>query len=81
MFNLFSYFSMYSKFKNEKFDIIHSHQPRSDFMVYRINKYVSKRSNIIELGCGNGEDAFYFYKSGHFVHTCDQSTNVLKIQK
>ena len=43
-----------------------------------INKYISKRSNIIELGCGNGEDAFYFYKSGHFVHTCDQSNNVLK---
>ena len=43
-----------------------------------INSYIPKRSNIIELGCGNGEDAFYFYKSGHFVHTCDQSTNVLK---
>ena len=43
-----------------------------------INGYISEITNIIELGCGNGEDAFYFYKSGHFVHTCDQSTNVLK---
>ena len=43
MFNLFSYFSMYSKFKNEKFDIIHSHQPRSDYMVYRTKKYLSKK--------------------------------------
>ena len=47
MFNLFSYFSMYSKFRNEKFDIIHSHQPRSDFMVFRINKYLSKKSKWI----------------------------------
>ena len=47
MFNLFSYFSMYSQFKNEKFDVIHSHQPRSDFMVYRINKYLSKKSKWI----------------------------------
>ena len=45
MFNLFSYFSMYSKFKNEKFDIIHSHQPRSDYMVYRTKKYLSKKLN------------------------------------
>ena len=43
MFNIFSYFSMYSKFKNEKFDIIHSHQPRSDYMVYRTKKYLSKK--------------------------------------
>ena len=47
MFNLFSYFSMYLKFRNEKFDVIHSHQPRSDFMVYRINKYLSKKSKWI----------------------------------
>ena len=45
MFNLFSYFSMYSKFRNEEFDIIHSHQPRSDFMVYKIKKYLSKKVN------------------------------------
>ena len=47
MFNLFSYFSMYSQFRNEKFDVIHSHQPRSDFMVYRINKYLSIKSKWI----------------------------------
>ena len=47
MFNLFSYFSMYSKFRNEEFDIIHSHQPRSDFMVYIIKKYLSKKSKWI----------------------------------
>ena len=47
MFNLFSYFSMYSKFKNENFDIIHSHQPRSDYMVYRTKKYLSRKSKWI----------------------------------
>ena len=43
MFNLFSYFSMYSQFRNEKFDVIHSHQPRSDFMVFRINIFIKKK--------------------------------------
>ena len=47
MFNLFSYFAMYSKFRNEEFDIIHSHQPRSDFMVYIVQKYLSKKSKWI----------------------------------
>ena len=47
MFNLYSYFLMYSKFRDEEFDIIHSHQPRSDFMVYRIKKYLSKKSKWI----------------------------------
>ena len=47
MLNIFSYFRMYSKFKNEEFDIIHSHQPRSDFMVYIIKKYISKKSKWI----------------------------------
>ena len=47
MFNLFSYLSMYTKFRNEEFDIIHSHQPRSDFMVYKIKKYLSKKSKWI----------------------------------
>ncbi len=47
MFNLFSYFAMYLKFRNEEFDIIHSHQPRSDFMVYIVQKYLSKKSKWI----------------------------------
>jgi len=47
MFNFFSYFYMYTKFRNEEFDIIHSHQPRSDFMVYRIKKYLPKKSKWI----------------------------------
>ena len=47
MLNIFSYFRMYSKLKNEEFDIIHSHQPRSDFMVYIIKKYISKKSKWI----------------------------------
>ena len=47
MFNLFSYFAMYSKFRNEEFDIIHSHQPRSDFMVYIVQKNLSKKSKWI----------------------------------
>jgi len=57
---------------------VDAHIRKNSLFSIFINKYLSKRSNIIELGCGNGEDAFYFHKCGHFVSTCDQSTNVLK---
>lgn len=33
MFNLTSYFRMYNYLISSSFDIVHSHQPRSDFMV------------------------------------------------
>ena len=40
MFNLFSYFKLKNLIKNNEYDIIHSHQPRSDFMVYLLKKYL-----------------------------------------
>jgi len=43
--NIFSYFRLRGIFKIENFEIIHSHQPRSDFMVY-VNKKYSKNLNF-----------------------------------
>ena len=33
MFNISSYFRLYSHIKRNKYHVIHSHQPRSDFML------------------------------------------------
>jgi len=38
MFNLLSYFKLKKIIKENKYDIVHSHQPRSDYMVYIIKK-------------------------------------------
>ena len=40
MFNLSSYFRMYNYLILSSFDVVHSHQPRSDFMVYLLKKYL-----------------------------------------
>ena len=39
MFNVLSYFKLYFYIKKNKCDIVHSHQPRSDFMIYIIKKF------------------------------------------
>ena len=43
MFNLTSYFEMYNYLISSSFDIIHSHQPRSDFMVGFLKEKLFKR--------------------------------------
>mgnify|MGYP001204813419 CR=1 FL=1 len=40
MFNLFSYFKLKNIIKNNQYDIIHSHQPRSDYMIFLLKKYI-----------------------------------------
>ena len=39
MFNIFSYIKLQKIIRNNSYDVIHSHQPRSDFMVYLLKKY------------------------------------------
>ena len=46
MYNLFSYFSLGFYLINKELDIIHSHQPRSDFMIYILRKVSKKISSI-----------------------------------
>lgn len=43
MFNLTSYFKMYNFLISSSFDIVHSHQPRSDFMVGFLKEKLFKR--------------------------------------
>ena len=39
MFNIISYFNLFFHIKKNKFEVIHSHQPRSDFMLYYVRKF------------------------------------------
>ncbi len=40
MFNIFSYLKLQKIIKNNSYDIVHSHQPRSDYMIYLIKKLI-----------------------------------------
>ena len=46
MFNVVSYFSLANYVKKQNIQIIHSHQPRSDFMVFLVRKFSKRVSNI-----------------------------------
>jgi cyclopropane fatty-acyl-phospholipid synthase-like methyltransferase len=48
------------------------HYPTS-FSEFCVNKYLNKKSTILELGCGNGRDAFFFAEHGHNVIGIDLS--------
>lgn len=41
--------------------------------------YLSKNSNIIDLGCGSGRDSKYFIEQGHNVVAIDGSEELCKI--
>ena len=49
MFNITSYFNLYFHIKKNKYKVIHSHQPRSDFMIYFIKKFNSKFRWIVSV--------------------------------
>ena len=40
MFNLFSYIKLYKIITRNRYNVIHSHQPRSDYMIYFMKKYI-----------------------------------------
>ena len=39
MFNILSYFRLFFHIKRYKYEVIHSHQPRSDFMIHIVRKF------------------------------------------
>lgn len=49
MFNILSYFKLYSHIKKNEYQVVHSHQPRSDFMMYFIKKFNSKFKWIVSV--------------------------------
>ena len=49
MFNFLSYFKLYFHIKKNKYEVIHSHQPRSDFMIYVIKKFNDKFRWVVSV--------------------------------
>jgi len=45
----------------------------SDFAEFCQTHYLKKRKTIIDFGCGNGRDSYYFAKSGHTVIGIDSA--------
>ena len=41
MFNLLSYIKLYTYIKKNGYEVVHSHQPRSDYMLFFMKKYLS----------------------------------------
>jgi tellurite methyltransferase len=46
-----------------------------------ISSFLTEDDRMIELGCGDGRDAFYFAKKGLVVHAIDQSEEIIKVNK
>jgi len=42
-----------------------------------IIELLPEKCTLMEFGCGNGRDSFYFAKMGHSVWACDQSDIII----
>ena len=62
-----------NKFYWEKYYKKNGIKTRSDFAFF-CNKNIPKKSKIIDLGCGNGRDSYYFARQGHKVTGVDYSS-------
>jgi len=51
----------------------------SNFAKYVYNKYlINKKINLLDIGCGNGRDSFFFAKKKISVTAIDSSSNIIK---
>lgn len=55
--------------------------PKSNFALFIKKKFVKKNFNILELGTGNGRDAFYLSKFFKSIIAVDQSSTAIKENK
>ena len=53
----------------------------SNFSKFCFNKFIkrAKKKSILDIGCGNGRDAIFFFKKGLKVVGIDKSATVIKI--
>ena len=63
MFNIFSYFSLAAYLRKQDFELIHSHQPRSDFMIFLLKKISNRISNIRWIVSVHGKHDTYLEKN------------------
>ena len=69
MFNVLSYFSLANFLKKQHFELIHSHQPRSDFMIFLLKKISNRISNIRWIVSVHGKHDTYLEKN-KFSNIC-----------
>ena len=53
------------------------HYPTS-FSEFCLENYLNRKSRILELGCGNGRDTFFFAEHGHNIIGIDSSEVAIK---
>ena len=51
----------------------------SNFAKYCSKNYIKKNNKLIEIGCGNGRDAFYFSKNKISVTAVDKSIEAIRM--
>ena len=68
------YWNSYYDFKN------HNNKP-SNFALFINKKYINKDTVLLDVGSGDGRDAFYFNKKAKYVVGIDKSNVVIKKNK
>jgi tellurite methyltransferase len=53
----------------------------SSFAIFIKNKYLDKSINLLEIGCGNARDTFFFYNRVHNIIAVDSSLEAVKKNK
>lgn len=55
-----------------------THSP-TNFAIYCKKQFLKKNKKLLEIGCGNGRDSFFFVKKKIFVTAVDKSREAIKI--
>lgn len=53
----------------------------SSFAIFIKNKYLDKSINLLEIGCGNARDTFFFYNKVNSIIAVDSSLEAIKKNK
>ena len=59
----------------------HAESEPTSFAKSIINTLQKKTCKLLEIGCGNGRDSFYFSGKGHDVSAFDQSEVIINTLK
>ena len=69
--------NFWNKFYNSKNDL--KIPKPSNFGIFFYKNFIKRNNEILEIGCGNGRDAFLFSKKTKKIIALDQSKNAIKI--
>ena len=66
------------KYWNTYYNLKHGINKKSNFASFINKKYINKDTILLDVGSGNGRDAFYFTKKAKYVQGIDQSSVAIK---